>query len=143
MAKAEPKTKATDADVAAFIAKVEPETRRSDAETLLALFSKITGERPKMWGASIIGFGSYHYVYESGHEGNSCRTGFSPRKANLVLYLKGGYDTPQGQAVLRRLGKHKTGKGCLYLKRLSDVDMGALEEMIRDTHTYMARKYPE
>ncbi len=142
MAKYANKTLVTGVDVAAFIAAVEHDTRRADAEALVAIFTRLTGEPAKMWGPSIIGFGSYHYKYDSGHEGDSCRTGFSPRKANMVLYLKGEYDTANGQAMLARLGKHKTGKGCLYIGKLSDIDMDVLEEMIRDTVAHMDAKYP-
>jgi hypothetical protein len=142
LAKYTNKTLETGNDVAAYIAAVENDTRRADAEALVEMFCRLTGEPAKMWGPSIIGFGSYHYKYESGHEGESCRTGFSPRKANLVLYLKGGYDTAEGQEVLSRLGKHKPGKGCLYLVKLSDVDLEVLEEMVRDTIAHMDAKYP-
>ena len=143
MAKKDTKTKETDADVAAFVAKIEPLSRRIDAETLISLFAKVTGETPKMWGPSIIGFGRYHYVYESGRTGDSCRTGFSPRKANLVLYLHGEYDKLVNQSKLQRLGKCKTGKGCLYINRLAEIDLAVLEEMIGNTHAYMAAKYPD
>lgn len=141
MAKTDSKTKETDADIAAFVAKIEPLTQRVDAEALILLFAKVTGEPPKMWGPSIIGFGRYHYVYESGRTGDSCRTGFSPRKANLVLYLHGEYEKPENQLKLQRLGKCKTGKGCLYINRLADIDLAVFEEMIGNTHAYMAAKY--
>jgi Domain of unknown function (DU1801) len=122
---------------------VEPESKRNDAHALVGLFSRITGEPAKMWGPTIIGFGSYHYKYDSGHAGESCRTGFSPRKANLVLYLKGGFDDPTEQASLAELGKHKVGKGCLYINKLADVDLAVLESMIRDTWTDMEMRYPQ
>lgn len=142
MAHAAVKTSATDASVAAFLAKVEPAQKNADAHKLLALFSQVTAEPATMWGPSIIGFGSYHYIYQSGHAGDSCRTGFSPRKANIVLYLKGGYDEPAEQARLAKLGKHKVGKGCLYINTLADVDMAVLESMIRDTCDYMEAQFP-
>ncbi len=142
MVKYEAKTKASDSDVATFISKLEPAQKQADAHTLLALFAQVSGDSAKMWGPSIIGFGSYHYVYESGHSGDSCRTGFSPRKANFVLYLKGGYDAPAEQARLTKLGKCKVGKGCLYINKLADIDLAVLESMIQDTCAYMDAKYP-
>lgn len=135
-------TTQTDGDVSAFVAKIGDTTRREDADALIALFSRVSGEPPKMWGPSIIGFGSYHYVYDSGREGDMCRTGFSPRKGNFALYLKGEFERPEAKAVLAQLGKHKTGKGCLYINRLADVDMGVLEKIIGETNAYMAEKYP-
>jgi len=137
---AQNKTQATDASVDAFIEAVPDEARRADARALVALMTRITGEGPHMWGPSIIGFGSYRYRYESGHGGESCRIGFSPRKAELVLYALNAY-TDQG-ALLARLGKHKTGKGCLYIKKLADVDMTVLEEIIRARIAHMDEAYP-
>jgi hypothetical protein len=127
---ADTKTKATEADVGEFIAAVEKPSRRADAAVLRDLFERVTGEPATMWGPTIIGFGSYHYRYASGHEGDACRTGFSPRSANLVLYV-GGF--PEYEALLARLGKHKRSKACLYLNKLSDVDLGVLEEIVRRT----------
>lgn len=147
MAKTELKTKQTDADVGAFLAGIEPATKRADAQALIALFTEVTGYPPRMWGPSIIGFGSYHYKYDSGHEGDMCRTGFSPRKANISLYLTGGYCNPKTQAKLdalrAKLGKHKTGKACLYINKLSDVDRSVLKEMIAVNLAYMNERYPE
>jgi Domain of unknown function (DU1801) len=138
---AENKTQATDADVTAFIAGVADEAQRADAHTIAAMMARLSGEPPKMWGPSIIGFGSYHYKYDSGREGDTLRIGFSPRKGQTVLYLPG---TIPGQAdLLARLGKHKEGKGCLYIKRLGDVDMAMLEEMAVASLAYMAEKYPD
>lgn len=125
------KTIPTKIDPAAFIQSVENTTRREDAEVMLDLMTRVSGYEPKMWGTSIIGFGRYHYVYESGREGESMVTGFSPRKANLVVYLMPGYEDLSEQ--LARLGKHKIGKSCLYLNKLSDVDLTVLEEMIGDS----------
>ena len=146
MAAAQNKTVETDGDVEAFLAKVEPEQKRDDARTLVALFERVTGEPAKMWGPSIIGFGRYHYQYDSGREGDFLRTGFSPRKANISLYLMGGYCDPvtgSAQAKkLERLGKHKTGKSCLYVNKLADVDMAVLEEVIADSVAAMDRMYP-
>lgn len=137
---AETKTKPTPVSVAAFIDAVENPVRRDDAKTVCAMFERITGEPPKMWGPSIVGFGSYHYKYDSGHEGDMCRLGFSPRKAELVLYIL--TSGPDEAEKLARLGKHKTGKSCLCIKKLSDVDMAVLEELSRDRLDHMERAYP-
>jgi hypothetical protein len=120
------KTVETDADVAAFVAGVADAGQRTDAEALIELFSRLSGESPKMWGPSIIGFGTHRYRYESGREGEICRVGFSPRKGKTVLYGMGVQNSPD---ILARLGKHAMGKGCLYLKRLADVDSAVLEEL--------------
>lgn len=136
---AELKTKATTRDVADFLTSVDNPVRRADAEQMIALMERVTGEPATMWGPSIIGFGQYHYRYESGHEGDMCRIGFSPRTPNLVLYVA-AYDGRD--AHLARLGKHKTGKGCLYVNKLGDVDMAVLEELVRDGWAYMAKAYP-
>jgi hypothetical protein len=122
------KTIETDVDVAAFVAGVADETQRADATVLIEMLSRVSGEPPKMWGPSIIGFGTLHYRYDSGREGDICRIGFSPRKGKTVLYGMGVQDNPE---LLARLGKHATGKGCLYLKRLADADMTVLEELAR------------
>ncbi|MCC7479059.1 DUF1801 domain-containing protein [bacterium] len=132
MAGSQNKTTATDVPVADFLASVENDQRRSDAQTVLELMGRVTGQPAKMWGPSIIGFGSYHYKYESGREGDMCAAGFSPRKDSLVLYLE-GLDTFQ-QPQLARLGPCKTGKVCLYIKRLADIDLAVLEQMIRDSY---------
>ena len=128
---AETRTKPTDASVDAFIAAVEKPARRADAGTLQALMERVTCEPAVMWGPSIIGFGSYHYRYASGHEGDAPRVGFSPRAANLVLYV-GSF--PEYDELLGRLGKAKRSKACLYLSRLADVDLGVLEEIVRRTY---------
>jgi hypothetical protein len=137
---AETKTRPTQMQVADFIEAAPDAVRRDDAKTLVALMARVTGEEPVMWGPSIIGFGSYHYRYESGHEGEACRMGFSPRKAELVLYVLNG--SPEQAAQLARLGRHKTGKSCLYVKRLADVDMAVLEELLRDQLAWMDARYP-
>jgi hypothetical protein len=135
------KTRATDVSVDDFIAAVPVPQRREDARTLRAMFERLTGEPAKMWGPTIIGFGSYHYQYESGHSGTMCRMGFSPRKAELVLYVLTGF---AGQPdLLARLGKHKTGKVCLYIKKLPDVDEAVLEEISARAFAHMNEKYPE
>jgi len=123
----ENKTKPTKVSVAAFIAAVADQTQRADAKALVKLMQSVAGEQPKMWGTSIIGFGSCHYRYESGREGDMPLIGFSPRKAATVLYnLLGSSDSA---ALLAKLGKHTTGKGCLYIKKLSDVDQKVLQAL--------------
>ncbi len=136
---AENKTKPTDIDPVDFIASVEHDTRREDAETLLELMSKLTGCTPKMWGPSIIGFGRYHYEYESGRSGDWMMVGFSPRKANQVIYLMPGYLDLDDQ--LSRLGKHKIGKSCLYINKLADVDLAVLEEMVQHAIDVLNENY--
>lgn len=138
---AEIKTKPTQVTAADFIDAVDNPARREEARIVCAMMERVTGEPPRMWGPSIIGFGSYHYRYDSGHEGTMCRLGFSPRKAQLVLYILTGDTAQKGQ--LARLGKHKTGKSCLYINTLADVDMGVLEEMTRDALAHMNARYPD
>ena len=135
------KTKATDVSVDEFIEALPVPQRREDARKVRAMFERLTGEPAKMWGPTIIGFGSYRYQYESGHSGVMCRMGFSPRKAELVLYVLTG--AADQEANLARLGKHKTGKVCLYIKKLSDVDEAVLEEMTANALAHMNEKYPE
>ena len=144
---AENKTKPTDVSVDEFIAMVEPESKREDAKVLDAMFRKITGEEPCMWGPTMIGYGSYHYKYATGREGDMLRTGFSPRKAKHSLYLMGGYcddiTAKHREEALTRLGKYSTGKSCLYINKLADVDLDVLEEMITKDWETMNRIYPE
>jgi hypothetical protein len=128
---AEIKTKPTDVSVDAFLDGVEHPVRRADGKAVRAMMERVTGEPAVMWGPSIVGFGSYHYRYASGHEGDMCRVGFSPRSANLVLYV-GGF--PEYEALLAKLGKHKSSKACLYLNKLADADMAVLEEIVRRTY---------
>lgn len=123
---AELKTKATDASVEEFLQGVSDETKRQDCYEILKIMKKATKAEPKLWGSSIVGFGDYHYVYDSGREGDWFITGFSPRAQNLTLYMMGGFD-PE---LLQQLGKYKTGKGCLYIKKLEDVDTKVLAELI-------------
>ena len=125
---AENKTKPTEVSVAAFIDALPDETKRADAKALVKLMQSATGEKPKMWGPSIIGFGSYHYRYESGREGDTPLIGFSPRKPATVLY--GVTGSSDSEALLAKLGKHATGKGCLYIKKLADVDPKVLEALV-------------
>ena len=127
MAKAELKTKETTASVDAFIAK-QPADIAADCRTIMGLMRKATGEDPKLWGASIVGYGRYAYTYDSGREGEWMITGFSPRKANLTLYIMMGFE--EEAALMQKLGKHSTGKSCLYIKKLADVDLRVLESLI-------------
>jgi hypothetical protein len=137
MAKDANKTVETAADVEAFLAAVETEERREDGRVAAALMARLSGEPPRLWGPSIIGFGRYHYRYDSGREGESCRIGFSPRKAELVFYLAGLED-----GDFAPLGKHRRGKGCLYVKRLAGVDMAVLEALIVKSLAHMDEVYP-
>jgi uncharacterized protein DUF1801 len=139
---AEIKTKPTEVAVDDFIDKVENPQRREDGKKIRAMMERITGEPARMWGPTIVGFGSYHYKYDSGHEGTMCRLGFSPRKAELVLYVLTDGAAKDEEAQLARLGKHKIGKCCLYIKKLSDVDEAVLEEMVVGALAYMDEKYP-
>lgn len=141
MAKDENKTKPTEVSPEAFLDAVEPMRRREDGKILLALFGEVTDLKPKMWGPSIIGYGRYHYKYDSGREGEFMLTGFSPRKANLVMYIMPGYRSDAMQDKLSRLGKYKLGKSCLYINKLADVDTGVLAEIIRDGLAYMRETY--
>jgi hypothetical protein len=140
MANAENKTKPTAVSVADFLAAVEPEAKRTDAMALDALFRRVTGWQPAMWGPSMIGYGSYHYRYDSGREGDAMATGFSPRKPETVVYINTGYEN-EGP-LLARLGPHRIGKSCLYLKRMADIDQGVLEELIRGGIAALSERYP-
>ncbi len=120
-----------DASVAGFLNSVADEQKRKDSFEIVKIMKQIAKEEPKMWGPSIVGFGSYHYKYESGREGDSPMIGFSPRKQNITLYIMPGFEDYQGQ--LNRLGKYFTGKSCLYIKRLSDIDVDVLKELISDS----------
>lgn len=141
MAKSELKTKPTEVSVEAYIDAVADEKQRADAKKIVELMQLLTGHAPKMWGPSIIGFGSYHYKYDSGREGDMCRIGFSPRKGSIVIYIMGGFE---GQAnLMEHLGNYKTGKSCLYIKRLSDVNEAVLEQLCAASLAYMADRYPQ
>ena len=133
------KTLPTRVSVTAFVNAVEHEGRKRDAKTILALMKKLTGEKAVMWGPSIIGFGSYHYKYESGHEGDMLLVGFSPRKANLVLYVLGSID--EDDPLLDRLGKYKRGRACLYVNKLEDVDMKILEKVIMKSYRNTKKRW--
>jgi hypothetical protein len=132
------KTTPNRASVAAFLAAIPDEDRRRDCRRVVQLMKRVTRAQPKMWGPSIVGFGSYHYKYESGREGDWFLAGFSPRKSDLTLYIMSGF--PQHEALMKRLGKHKTGKSCLYIKRLADIDEGVLEELVRRSVAYVAER---
>lgn len=135
MAKEELKTKLNEASVEGFLNSVEDEQNRADSFRVLELMKKVTGEEPKMWGPSIIGFGSTHLKYESGRELDWMLTGFSPRKANITLYIMSGF--ARYDELMARFGKHKTGKSCLYIKKLSDVDTNVLEELVASSITHI------
>lgn len=132
------KTRETEADPLAFLASVDA-GRRADCETLLQLLESVTGEKAKMWGAAMIGFGSYHYRYESGREGDWFLAGFSPRKQNLTIYIMSGFDNYD--ALLATLGKYKTGKSCLYVKTLADIDLTVLRQLIEESVAHMKKVY--
>ena len=135
------KTRPTDASVEAFIDAVDHPRRREDARTLLELMHRVTGEEPVMWGPSIVGYGSYHYRYASGQEADWPVVAFSPRKQNLSIYIVTGFE--ECDKLLSRLGKHKIGKSCLYINKLADVDLDALESLVRASVAEMKRRYPD
>jgi hypothetical protein len=126
---AEAKTKPTGADPTKFVASIEDDRRRAEAETLLAMMTRVTGEAPRMWGSFIVGFGTYHYKYATGREGDWCITGFSPRKNALTVYILPNLH--QQEANLKKLGKVTTGKSCIYIRNLDDVHMPTLEKMVK------------
>lgn len=125
---AENKTKATEASVESYLSAIKDEDRRKDCEALARLMTKATKHQPMMWGTSIVGFGSYHYKYESGREGDSCLTGFSSRKGDISVYIVASF--PGREQLLSKLGKHKAGGGCLYIRKLGDVDLKVLEQLV-------------
>ena len=135
------KTQPHDGNVEAFLQSVEHDKRREDSFVVLEMMKEITGEEPRMWGPSIVGFGNYHYKYESGREGDFFLAGFSPRKQNLTLYIMSGFS--HYEELLQKLGKHKTGKSCLYINKLENVDLGVLKEMIRESVKMMKERYSE
>lgn len=140
---AEPKTRPTKASVKDFLNAVPDENKRKDSLVLLKLFKKITGEKPVMWGTAIVGFGTYHYKSPTtSREGNWMMGGFSPRKQNLTIYVMGMYKSKEFDALFKKLGKHKiSGGACLYINRLSDVDMKVLEQIIKKSFAMMKKKY--
>jgi hypothetical protein len=136
---AENKTKPTKQSVTAFINSVDDKQQRADIRKIAAIMRKVTGSRATMWGDSIVGFGQYHYTYASGREGDFLITGFSPRKSSISIYIMGGFG--RMSALMKKLGKFKTGKSCLYVKRLADVDGDVLEEVISRSVRYMRDTY--
>lgn len=139
MPKYELKTKATKSSVEKFLDSIESEQKRDDAYAILEMMKNASKEEPKMWGPSIIGFGTYHYKYDSGHEGDMCMIGFSPRKAALTLYILLGFEGYD--ELMAKLGKYKTSKACLYIKKLEDVDKKVLKELITLSVKYTKAKY--
>jgi hypothetical protein len=133
------KTEANDASVDDYLASIADPERRADCQVLLRIMQKITKQRPQMWGSSIVGFGSYHYKYESGREGDSCATGFYSRRSEISVYLTASF--PEQEALLARLGKHKMGKACLSIRRLSDVDRSVLEELVAKSVEAILARY--
>lgn len=135
---AEIKTKPTEVSVDKFIKAVPDKQKQEDSYVLIDMMRKMTKDEPKMWGPSIIGFGTYHYKYASGHEGDMAMTGFSPRKDAISIYLMCGL--PENKELFKKLGKHKMGKSCLYIKRLSDVDTKVLKQLITESYKYIKNK---
>jgi hypothetical protein len=134
------KTQVTSVSATQFIAAIKNDTRREDAKVVLKLFKKVTGWKAQMWGPTIVGFGAYHYTYESGRTGSICAVGFSPRGANLVIYAA---DFPGKEKLLQKLGKHKGGiKQCLYINKLEDVDLDVLEKIIKNGVTAIKKQWP-
>jgi hypothetical protein len=136
---AELKTKENAASVSAFLDKIDNEQKREDSYEIMKLMEEVTKQKAKMWGSAIIGFGSYHYKYESGREGDMCKIGFSPRKANISLYLMLGMGVADDH--LGKLGKYKVSKGCLYINKLSDVDKAVLKKIIKASYDGVTKKY--
>jgi hypothetical protein len=137
---AEIKTKQNDSCVTDFLNSVSDEKKRQDSFTILELMQEVTGAQPKMWGDSIVGFGTYHYKYASGREGDWFLVGFSPRKQNLTLYIMSGLD--QSENLLQDLGKYKTGKSCLYINRVADIDLQTLQKLVERSGEHMERTNP-
>ena len=136
---AELKTKLKDESVTSFLNTITDEIKRKDCFAIVEMMSEVSNQPPKMWGTSIIGFGSYHYKYESGHEGDMCMIGFSPRKQNIAIYGMGGEE--RNEDLLKALGKYKTGKGCLYINKLSDVNSDILKNIFKASFEYMKMKH--
>ena len=139
MAKAKNKTVETKESVSEFIKTISDDEKRTDSEKILKMMQNVSGVKPKMWGSSIVGFGNYHYKYASGREGDFMKMGFSPRKQNLTVYIMPGFD--RYDELMGKLGKFKTGKSCLYIKKIEDVDWSVLEELCKQSYDYMTKKY--
>lgn len=133
------KTTQTESSVADFLKAIDDKEKRADAKRVAAMMRKATGKRAKLWGSSIVGFGTYHYKYVSGHEGDSALVSFSPRKKNLVIYIMPGFN--EFPALMEKLGKYKTGKSCLYLNKLDDVDEHVLQKLIEQSVKVMRKRY--
>jgi len=140
MAKYEAKTKPTKVSPAKFIDAIENETLRRDSKAIAKLMKAVTGEPPYMWGPTIVGFGTYHYKYASGHEGDAPITGFSPRRPKLVIYIMPGF--PRYEALMAKLGKYTSGKVCVYIKSLDDIDMKVLETLLTESVRHVKKLYP-
>ena len=136
----ENKTKENEASVEAFLNGIEDEQRRKDCQAVAKLMQQVTKQKPKMWGSAIVGFGSYHYKYASGREGDSPLTGFSPRKQDLTIYITSGFD--EYDDLMTKLGKCKTGKVCLYIKKLSDIDQAVLKQLVQKSVEHMKKTNP-
>lgn len=145
MSKAESKTGVNQISAADFLAAVPDARKRDEAVVIDALHRRVTGLEPQLWGPSIVGYGSYHYKYDSGREGTMCRAGFSPRKAAHTIYLMGNYCDRQDEVddLFAKLGKYSLGKSCLYIKKLADVDLAVLERLVAISWEVMNAKYPE
>ena len=136
-----PKTKPTEVSAESHIAAIANEEQRNDARALVALMRKVTKQKPRMWGPSIVGFGSYHYKYASGHEGDSALAAFAVRGSELVVYIAAGFEGRD--VLLAKLGKHKTGKACVYIRRLANVDLKVLETLVARSVAETKRRYPQ
>lgn len=141
MAKAKNKTVETELSVTDFLSTVKDDKQREESKVLLALMEEASGFPAKMWGGSIVGFGKYHYKYESGREGDACRTGFSPRSKKFSVYIMPGFS--EYEDLMKKLGKHKVGKSCLYINKLADIKLDVLKELVQISVKHMAEKYPE
>lgn len=144
MARYQPKTVATENSVEDFLASIDDESKRADARILVRLMSETTGEPPQLWG-SMIGFGRYHYRYESGHEGDRFLVGFAPRKDSFSIYLMGSYlpeEAARREALLAQLGKHRMGKACLYVRRLGDIEIEVLQRLVEASAAELRKRYP-
>jgi hypothetical protein len=137
---AEPKLRPNDQSVTAVLDKISDEARREECYTLVAMMKRVTGTGPRIWATGLVGFGSYHYKYESGHEGDCFVTGFASRKTALTLYITAGLE--RFPKLLAKLGKHKAGKGCLYIKKLDDVNLTVLEDLLSKSVEWTTAKYP-
>jgi hypothetical protein len=135
-------TKPTEVSVASYLAAIEDVTRRADCEAIAALMQRVTRCAPALWGPSIVGFDSYHYRYASGHQGDASVVAFASRKGDISIYLMCDYESPEVSALLAQLGKHKVGKSCLYIKRLSDIQMAVLEQLMGLSVAETRRRYP-